>query len=302
MMLPSKAQRTANHVKILRSIGIKNRRGRLPKQVYPKLLEHGYATALTAHVDHARAALTPLLHALPGLLKSTHDERHADADESKRAAALIEQARRALVQSTQPAGVEAIAQQFGKRTQEFNRVQLGRQVKAALGVDVLADNPKVKTALDHFVQENAALIKSIPSQVIDQVEGIVNRAFTSGSLHGDVADEIEERFNVGESRARLIARDQIGKLYGQTNAIRQQELGIERFVWRTAGDERVREEHADLDGEQFDYDDLPDEGLPGEPIQCRCYAEPVFDNLRDDVDAPEPSDDAPADNGNDVET
>lgn len=286
-MLPSKAQRTANHVKILRSISIKNRRGRLPKQVYPKLLEHGYAAALSAHVDNARAALTPLLHALPGLLKAAHDERHADADESKRAATLIDQARRALVQSTQPAGVESLAQQFGKRTQEFNRVQLGRQVKAALGVDVLADNPKVKAALDHFVQENAALIKSIPSQVIDQVEGIVNRAFTSGSLHGDVADEIEQRFNVGESRARLIARDQIGKLYGQTNAIRQQELGVERFIWRTAGDERVREEHEELDGQEFDYDDPPDEGLPGEPIQCRCYAEPVFGDIRAAIDAPD---------------
>jgi SPP1 gp7 family putative phage head morphogenesis protein len=292
-MLPSKAQRTANHVRILRSISIKNRRGRLPKQVYPKLLEHGYAIALTAHVDHARAALAPLLHALPGLLQAAHDERHADADESKRAAALIDQAKRALVQSTQPAGVEAIAQQFGKRTQEFNKVQLGRQVKAALGADVLADNPKVKAALDHFVQENAALIKSIPAQVIDQVEGIVNRAFTSGSLSSDVADEIEQRFNVGESRARLIARDQIGKLYGQTNAIRQQELGVSRFVWRTAGDERVRDEHQELDGEEFDYDDPPDEGLPGEPIQCRCYAEPVFGDIREFADAPDDTE-APA--------
>jgi SPP1 gp7 family putative phage head morphogenesis protein len=49
------------------------------------------------------------------------------------------------------------------------------------------------------------------------------------------------------------------------------------------GDERVRDEHEGLDGEQFDYDDLPSEGLPGEPIQCRCYAEPVLSAILDDT-------------------
>lgn len=298
------AQRTVAHARTLRRVGLKVRRGRIPRQIYPKTIEMEYAKAMILHIDRAKHALTPLNDALAGLIASARAERgdRFDANETSRVRELIGKARDALTQATRPSEVETLATSFGMRTQAFNKVQLGRQVRAALGADVFASDHRINTILDHFVSENVALIKSIPSQVVDQIEGIVNRGFTNGMLSSDLAEEIDRRFDVGESRARLIARDQVGKLYGQTNAYRQQDLGITAFIWRTAGDERVREEHADLDGEQFDYDDLPDEGLPGEPIQCRCYAEPVFDNLRDDVDAPEPSDDAPADNGNDVET
>jgi SPP1 gp7 family putative phage head morphogenesis protein len=75
------------------------------------------------------------------------------------------------------------------------------------------------------------------------------------------------------------------------NHARQRELGVERFVWRTMGDERVRDEHDELKGETFSYDDPPEiDGeptLPGDDVQCRCYAEPVLDDLFDDEEDPD---------------
>jgi SPP1 gp7 family putative phage head morphogenesis protein len=89
---------------------------------------------------------------------------------------------------------------------------------------------------------------------------------------------LEERMGVAESRANLIARDQVGKLFGQLNEKRQTELGVTGYVWRTVHDNRVRELHEDRDGQHFDWNDppeeTPDDGHPGTPIQCRCYAEP----------------------------
>ncbi len=87
------------------------------------------------------------------------------------------------------------------------------------------------------------------------------------------------QFGFGERRSKLIARDQVGKLYGQLNASRQKDIGVEKFTWRTVGDERVRDEHEALDGEVFSYDDPPEEGLPGEEVLCRCSAEPLFSDL-----------------------
>lgn len=281
------AESTKHHVQILTALGQRKRRQRIPKQIYPKGIEREYAAAMIGHLASARSALTPLLHSLPRLLDSARADRKVDANETAELKRMLEEARRQIAQSVNPVAVEALAKKFGARTIQFNKIQLGRQVRAAFGVDVVQDNPKLGAALEHFISENVALIKSVPSQVVDQVEGIVNRAFSNASQVKTIADEIDERFNVGESRARLIARDQVGKLYGQTNAFRQQDLGITQFVWRTAGDERVRPEHDDLDGETFSYDDPPDEGLPGEPIQCRCTAEPVFGTLRDDVDSEE---------------
>ncbi len=77
------------------------------------------------------------------------------------------------------------------------------------------------------------------------------------------ADELEDGFGIATRHARLIARDQIGKLNGQVTAARHQELGVKSFIWRTAGDDRVRPEHEELEGESFTYDDPASEGLLG---------------------------------------
>lgn len=289
--LNMRAANTAQHARALRAVGLGARRRRMPRQIWPKSIEMEYGKAMIGLLDRARPALAPLLHELPGMIDRAAADRRGDrmdAGEPERARKLIETVRARLEQVTQPTDVDALARLFGQRTQTYQRVQLGRQVRAALGADVLAnDGGRTAALLDHFVHENAALIKTIPGDCIDEIEKRVTRAFTSGTRSEELASEIEERFDISERHARLIARDQIGKLYGQTNAVRQQDLGIESFVWRTAGDERVREEHQELDGQQFDYNDPPDEGLPGEPIQCRCYAEPVLALIRD---ASEPAD------------
>lgn len=257
----------------------------MPRQVYPKLIEFEYANALVAMVrNEIRPGFAPLLHELPGLLQRANAERaRTDVAESRRARELIDIARHHMAAAMNPHRLEALATTFADRAQRYNREQLGRQVQATLGVDIMTNSPRMAALVDHFVQENVALIKSIPDTIATGVDKLTTRAFASGQRHEDLAREIQGRFDVGESRARLIARDQIGKIYGATNAARQQDLGVTSFVWRTAGDERVRPEHEDLNGETFRYDDPPDEGLPGEPVQCRCYAEPVFDQILGDV-------------------
>lgn len=44
------------------------------------------------------------------------------------------------------------------------------------------------------------------------------------------------------------------------------------YIWRTAGDERVRPEHAQYNGTKRAWNDSPN---PGEDFNCRCWAEPV---------------------------
>lgn len=284
----AKAQQTARHAIMLRAVGQGGRRRRLPRQIYPKSIESEYARTIVGVLEAARPLLAPLLHDLPGMLASATAERRGDrtdAGEPERVKRLIDQTRQQLEQRLPGPEIERLAELFGKRTQSYQRVQLGRQVRAVLGVDVAAgDGPRMSALLAHFTHENAVLIKSVPADFISDVEKRVARAFTSGTRHEEIAADLVERYGIAENRARLIARDQVGKLYGQTNAVRQQDLGIQRFTWRTAGDERVREEHQELDGQEFSYDEPPDEGLPGEPIQCRCYAEPVMSLIASAVD------------------
>lgn len=281
------AQATKREIATQRAFG-RSRKPRkiIPRQTRPSAIERDYARALVRVAVDTKQALKPLLAELPALLRSARAEilrvdcgplRH-DAGEAKRARDLIAQSL-ASVQLPDPA-ISGLAETFADRTAVHQRGQMARQTRAALGVDVFAGDGNLAAAREVFVAENAQLIKSLPAKTIEEIEGIVLRGASSGTLHKDVAKEIAARFNVQKSRAKLIARDQIGKYYAKVNSTRHRAMGIEEFIWRTVGDERVRDEHQSINGRKFRYPDgAPGEGLPGEPILCRCFADPVFDAL-----------------------
>ena len=281
------ATHTAGLVRFHRSVGLNVRRRRIPRQRYPKSIEMEYGKAIVGLVQQARTAYAPLLTELPALLArvavARQDDNTGESD-AQRARRLIAEATMRLEHAIRPADIEALAHRFATRTEQFQKGQLQKQIRAALGVDVAASDAKIPTLVEHFVRENVSLIKAIPADMSTRLDKSVTQAFTTGQRHEDLAREIQARFDIGERHARLIARDQIGKLAGQINASRQRSIGITQFVWRTVGDERVRDEHEALDGQTFGYEDPLDEGLPGEPVQCRCSAEPVFDGILDELD------------------
>jgi len=71
---------------------------------------------------------------------------------------------------------------------------------------------------------------------------------------------------------------------GLINQRRQQDLGIERYIWRSQDDAKVRDSHAEYDDRVFRWDEPPAGGHPGQAHNCRCVAEPVAPGARNDVD------------------
>lgn len=125
-------------------------------------------------------------------------------------------------------------------------------------------------------KENTDLIVSLcKDQVSDLKSTILER--TQGLRVEEIRGLIQERFGVSASRADLIARDQTLKLNAQMTQENYKKANVSRYVWTTTRDERVRDEHAELDGQIFSFDDPPEPGNPGEDFQCRCVAFPVFD-------------------------
>lgn len=316
-------EQTVAEIRALRGFGLAKPRRRIPRQLPPTTIARSYALELLELVDQTRAALAPLLEALPHLLASAVRERgdeterrhfsstadsvsRADAGEMRQIAELIERARRRMVESVQPVGLERIARMIAGRTERHHRLQLDRQIQAALGVSLPFRDPKLRAQMDHFVAENVALIKDIPTKIIADIEQAITRGVTAGKLHRDLAKDIDRQFGFGAERAKLIARDQVGKFYGQVNAARQKDLGITRFIWRTVHDRRVRgtpggayphakPSHFHRDNITYEYAKPPNGELPGEPILCRCYADPDFSSMQEAVGiTPTPSPAPPA--------
>lgn len=263
--------------------------GRVPAQQPPDRIGDDYGAQLAAALSFVRPAFDELLAALPAMLDQARRERF-DAGEVGRVRALIDRVRERLAERARQVDVERLARTAAARTAGYNREQLARQVRSALGVDVIATDARLPALVDAFAEANVGLIRSIPDAVATQIEAATVAAVQAGEQWSTLAADLEHRLGFPERRARLIARDQVGKLYGQINAARQRELGVTRFRWRTVRDQRVRgnpagrypdatPSHYARHDKIYRYDAPPNGELPGEPILCRCTAEPVFEDL-----------------------
>ena len=170
----------------------------------------------------------------------------------------------------------------GPQTNEYNKAEWQRLVRSQYGIDPTKDDPeKYNAILANWSHNNSLLIKDIPHKTSLQISEQVTQALIEGQNPSDtyqaILDIMKDRTDVSDSRARLIARDQVSKLNGNLTMERQIDLGVDSYIWNTVGDERVRETHADNEGQTFTWDNPPVEtGHPGEDYQCRCWAEPIL--------------------------
>lgn len=211
--------------------------------------------------------------------------RH-DADDDPNE--VVDDLRDAWVEEFTSRRAAEIIQPIGLSINEFQGAQFAKQIKHVTGVDLVRSEGWLGPKIQAFTKENVALIKSIGAQFYPDLEKRLAAGIADGLRQEELADMIEERYGVAESRAALIARDQVGKFFGDVNEARQAELGITRYTWRTAEDNRVREEHEERDGEVYSWDDPPEDDdfgpvNPGDAINCRCTAEPLLDDVFDAV-------------------
>jgi SPP1 gp7 family putative phage head morphogenesis protein len=260
-------------------------RKRLPRQTQPEALRLEYFMALRDGI------LKPLREALQSRLapKLAHFVALADAHKRQDAPeddlrAFIEAMAEDLFGTVPNEQVRRLAASFGRRVSVFQREQLQRQMKAALGIDVVRAEPFVAPIIESFAAENVSLIKSIPRRFFDDLEKQLVGAVADGKRPEELQQILVDRYGVAESSAKLVARDQIGKLYGELNQARQEDLGIKGYFWRGVQDNREREEHEVREGRFFEWDDPPEDGHPGEPVNCRCYAEPDFSPILDSLE------------------
>lgn len=170
----------------------------------------------------------------------------------------------------------------------------GRQWAAqtqSLGVAVFAD-PDLTASRDAFREENLELITSLAADKVQRVERVLVE--NAGARVEEIAARIRDTTGATESRAALIARDQVLKASGQVTQARHQAAGVREYIWRTSRDERVRDRHRALDGTRHPYTSPPvvdprtgRRAHPGGDYQCRCTAEPVIPGF-DDATVPAP--------------
>jgi len=173
-----------------------------------------------------------------------------------------------------------IARQFVSRVDTAHRKRWYAQLKSATSVDLekIVVGEGLGSAVARSIDDNVKLIKSIPQEHLGRVRDLIDRAVMQGEAPpGGMRAELQRIGGITRKRAQFIARDQTAKLNSELAQARAQAIGITEYIWRTSGDDRVRESHASKNGKRFRYDSPPpDTGHPGMDYQCRCTARPVM--------------------------
>lgn len=179
---------------------------------------------------------------------------------------------------------ERLAEYFTQSVQNRSTAALKKILKdGGLSVEFTM-TPAMRDVVDATVNQNVALIKSIPRQYLSQVEGIVMRSVQTGRDMGQLASDLETRLGVTKRRAALIARDQTNKATAALTRARQMEAGIDEAVWvHSGGGKEPRLTHLKAGRDKVKY--KVSEGWydphekkhiqPGELINCRCVGRSV---------------------------
>lgn len=182
-----------------------------------------------------------------------------------------------------------LARWFATSAQQRSDVSLRASLRKA-GISVRFKTTRaVNDALQASIGENVGLIRSIASQHLTQVEGMVLRSVQRGGDLATLTVELEAQYGVTKRRAALIARDQNHKATSVVARVRAHELGIEEAVWmHSAGGMEPRPTHvrAGLEHQRYRvaegwYDPHERRNIwPGELINCRCVSRPVLPAVR----------------------
>lgn len=190
---------------------------------------------------------------------------------------------RALRQRWSDARIKKIVEKLGKRAEE----EASKPWKPLEPITLIKDAKDARRPYQaeklvlNWVKDATKLITSVRDEVAAQLEKDIVEALEKGQSPKDlqrkwIRNGIPLKFGTLQGRVKVIAQHQMSMLHAQVQRERAKAVGVTKFVWRTQEDGRVRSAHRALNGKEFSYDKPPAEGLPGQPINCRCFAESVI--------------------------
>ena len=245
----------------------------IPPTRYPYAVEKTYEQGMKRMIkEMARFTLQEYDRALKMNIKAYQ----ADADELTFAQRVLKLVRALTLNIFSDSQITNLANAFVSGLNLFNMKNMNDQARVA-AVNPIQHEGWLNDFVKSSVTQNVGYIKSIHSQYHDKIEAIVYEGMKNGTSTKEIRNQIMKAGKVSESRAEFIAVDQSGSIQGQLTRRRHEAMGVEKFTWLTAGDERVRKEHRNYSGKVYDYKNGANGKFPGSDYRCRCVGTPVFD-------------------------
>lgn len=114
----------------------------------------------------------------------------------------------------------------------------------------------------------------------------VSKNVSAGFRAENLIETIQAEKQTSYKHAKFLAKQETSLMVSKYREIRYLDAGINKYVWSTSHDARVRQDHRELNGKVFRFDQPPVTNLhtmarnnPGEDFGCRCIARPVIPSM-----------------------
>ncbi len=294
--------------KLIRSKSGLSRRRITP--THPDLLAASYGKKLAAEIERAFKLVEKRL--FPVLANLDSLQRADIADDADSAGKVIESIMNQFFGGMFTGGnpnltnysrevSKKIVTPMQSQVDQFSETQFTKNFKKISGVDPLRFAPELSDALKVAGEQNVNKIVTQSSKYFDSIKEMTNDALRKGISAKELAEDIRNLTGSTKRQSELIAVDQVQKLNADLEQTRQKSNGIKRYIWRTRKNARVRSrgnsggasDHAGIEGAAIDYSFPPTTVLkgkragernhPGSDINCKCWAEPIIDDLLGEV-------------------
>lgn len=264
---------------------------------YPDSSEREFKRVTNAYTKILRDTIKEHLPAIMSSLKAGRNDGvnyDDDLDVNKKIRDEMRKAAEEIEQKISKFGLAAFIEKVAKMSRNASIREWKRVVHQTLGINIMDDYYKGEAyakLLREWVDNNVMKIKSIPTDMLGEMQQIILEAYAHGSSITDIQKAIQKSYNDTKKKAALLARDQISTLNSQFTKLQQTDAGCEEYIWSDSGDVRVRDCHRELNGKTFRWDDPPEMWYmtkergkvltgrrchPGEDYCCRCVAIPKF--------------------------
>ena len=124
-------------------------------------------------------------------------------------------------------------------------------------------------------------INNLSKEMTERLRYRVEQAVGQGMRAEKLKEVLTAEYGIAANRAKFIARQDTSLFVAKYREVRYEDAGLPEYQWSTSNDTHVRQDHKDLNGRIFRWDDPPitDKATgarnnPGEDYGCRCLAIP----------------------------
>lgn len=145
--------------------------------------------------------------------------------------------------------------------------------------------PIRKKLLGELEDRTKEFLENFAQDEVEKLRVKVSDHISKGGTRKGMRKLIRNELDISEGRCKFIARQETSLLISNFKEVQYKQAGIDKYIWRTVGDNRVRDKHAELDGKTFSFDKPPDASYfntgepenPGHDYNCRCVAIPIIE-------------------------